>query len=172
MSKFQDGSMLVTPRLKLAPLQASDADAMVSVLDDEKLHEFIGGRPCGIDALRLRYQELVEGSGSDNQLWLNWIVRRAEDETPVGTVQATLTRATSGWIAEIAWVIGVQWQRRGYATESARSLVQWLADRGVAVVTANINPEHQASAKVATRAGFIPTAAEVDGECVWRLSHS
>jgi RimJ/RimL family protein N-acetyltransferase len=40
-----------------------------------------------------------------------------------GTVQATVGPDAGGVHAEIAWVIGTAWQRRGIATEAARALV-------------------------------------------------
>ena len=36
-------------------------------------------------------------------------------------------------------------------------------------VVAHIHPDHAASARVATRAGLLPTPDQVDGEQVWRL---
>ncbi|HEX4659563.1 MAG TPA: GNAT family N-acetyltransferase, partial [Streptosporangiaceae bacterium] len=74
------------------------------------------------------------------------------------------------WEAVVAWVIGTSWQGRGYGSEAAHALVGWLSGHGAAVITAHIHPRHAASARVAERAGLIPTAAEVDGERVWRLA--
>jgi len=162
-----DPATITTERLVLAPLRRVDADAMVDVLDDERLHEFIGGRPAGHAALLRRYERLARGSGNPDEIWLNWIVRHGADQRPIGTMQATVTRLGSGWDAAIAWVIGVPWQARGFATEAARALVDWLHEQGATVITAYIHPDHHASATVATRAGLTPTTEEVDGERVW-----
>ena len=70
--------------------------------------------------------------------------------------------------AEVAWVIGVPWQGRGYATEAAQALVAWLEGVGVTTITAHIHPDHEASAVVASRAGLSPTTELEDGERVWR----
>lgn len=159
-----------TERLVLTPLRPADADSMVDVLGDEQLHEFIGGRPAGLADLRRRYERLVTGSGDPDEIWLNWIVRRGVDLEAVGTVQATVTRLDESWLAEIAWVTGVPWQGQGFAAEAARALVDWLRGRGTTVITANIHPDHHASAKVAARAGLTTTGAFVDGERVWRTT--
>jgi RimJ/RimL family protein N-acetyltransferase len=159
---------ITTERLVLTPLREADADAMVDVLDDERLHDFIGGHPASQADLRRRYRLLVAGSADPDESWLNWIVRRGVDNQPVGTVQATVTRLGNGWTAAIAWVIGVPWQAQGFATEAAQALVGWLHGQGAKVVTANIHPDHHASARVAARAGLRATAEEVDGERVWR----
>jgi len=157
-----------TERLVLTPLRAADADAMVEVLGDQRLHDFIGGRPAGRADLRRRYTRLAAGSGDPDQIWLNWIVRHGADRQPIGTVQATVTRG--GRAAEIAWVIGVPWQAQGFATEAAQALVNWLREQGATVITANIHPDHHASAKVAARAGLTATTDEIDGELVWRTA--
>ena len=138
---------------------------MAPVLDDERLHEFIGGRPLSADELRERYDTLAAGSSEPGVTWLNWIVRLRADGTPIGTVQATLWDGT----AAVAWVIGVEWQGQGFASEAAISLVGWLRERGARTIEAQVHPDHLASAKVAANAGLAPTDDVVDGERVWRL---
>ena len=84
-------------------------------------------------------------------------------------MQATLTRHREGWTAHVAWVVGVPWQGQGFASEAARALVGWRAGHGAHQVLALVHPDHAASARVATRAGFQPTGERVDGEQVWRV---
>lgn len=169
MDKFQSDTIM-TERLSLVPLRPEDADEMVGVLGDERLHEFIGGRPATLAELRDQYVRLVAGPSRPGEVWLNWIVRHRVDSQPVGTVQATITTHDRGRTAHIAWVIGVEWQNRGFASEAALALVDWLRHLGANDVVANIHPDHRASAVVATRAGLEPTEDEADGERVWRTS--
>jgi len=157
-----------TRRLMLTPLRSEDAGPMAMALSDVRLHEFIGGTPASPAELTARYRRMVAGSGDPGEIWLNWIVRLRESSEPVGTVQATLTRQDGRWAAAVAWTVGVPWQGRGYAAEAADALVTWLISQGAAVVTANIHPDHHASAAVAMRAGLAPTSDQVDGERVWR----
>jgi RimJ/RimL family protein N-acetyltransferase len=144
---------------------------MAGVLGDEQRHEFIGGQPATIAGLRDRYARLVAGSSDPDEVWLNWIVRRTSDTQPIGTVQATLTTRDGQSIANVAWVIGVDWQNQGFASEAARALIEWLWEHGADDVIACIHPDHQASAVVATRAGLRPTDEQRDSEQVWRTSH-
>lgn len=163
-----DEGTIGTERLLLTPLGAGDADELVGVLADPGLHEFIGGRPATLVELRARFAAMTAGSGSPDELWRNWVVRRRADGQAVGTVQATLSRRQEGWSAEVAWVVGLAHQGQGYAAEAARALVGWLAERDVGEVVAHIHPGHAASARVAERAGLQPTDDRVDGEVVWR----
>ncbi len=160
---------IVTERLTLTALTVDDADEMVSVLDDERLHEFIDGQPATLDELRDRYRRFVAGPNNPNEVWLNWIARLRRDQLAIGTLQATVSTTLDGLsVADVAWVIGVAWQGHGYATEAARSLIAWLNNHGVDDVTAHIHPIHHASAIVASRAGLHPTDEQHDGETVWR----
>lgn len=161
---------IATQWLLLTPLRPEDAEPMAGVLADKRLHEFIGGSPASAADLRARYRRLAVGSPDPGEAWLNWIVRLSATGEPVGTVQATVVRRGERWEAVVAWVIGTAWQGRGYASEAARALVDWLSGQGATVITAHIHPRHTASARVAERAGLVPTAGEVDGERVWRLA--
>ena len=76
--------MIHTPRLVLRALRVEDAEEMVTVLGDPALHEFIGGDPATLAELARPLRRWVAGSGSDDEVWLNWIVRRRDDEVSGG----------------------------------------------------------------------------------------
>lgn len=161
---------LHTARLTLLPLRVEHAEEMAAVLSDPDLHAFIGGAPANEPALRTRYQRLVAGSPDPAVSWCNWVLRLRGTGRLTGTVQATITTDDQGGVAEIAWVVGTPWQRRGLATEAARALVVWLGKHAVRTVIAHIHPDHKASATVATAAGLTPTDESHDGEVRWRLT--
>jgi RimJ/RimL family protein N-acetyltransferase len=163
-----DASAIETERLTLTPLAVDDADAMAEVLADERLYEFTGGEPPDAQTLRARYSQMLAGSGRADETWLNWVVRRRSGGRPVGTVQATVVEGDGRTTAWVAWVVGAEWQGRGYATEAGRALVAWLREAGVDDVRAAIHPEHRASEAVASRVGLGLTDEIVDGERVWR----
>jgi RimJ/RimL family protein N-acetyltransferase len=154
----------------LEPLRVDHAGEMFAVLDDDALHRFVGGRPVGEAELRARYARQVAGRSPDGRRrWLNWIVRRSADGVAMGFVQATVSDGDEGGrlTAELAWTIGVAFQRRGYAREAALAVVGWLRSRGVARFVAHIHPDHAASATVARALDLRPTAIVVDGEVRW-----
>jgi len=144
----------------------ADAGEMVQVLSGEALYTFTGGAPPALAELRARYAWQAAGRSPDGrEEWRNWVIRREPAGEAVGYVQATITDAGSR--AEIAWVVGLDWQGRGYATEAAQALVAWLDSRGVESVQAHIHPGNAASAAVARRAGLLPTGSFRDGERRW-----
>jgi RimJ/RimL family protein N-acetyltransferase len=93
-------------------------------------------------------------------------VLRIGDGAAVGTLQATL----SGAEAELAWVVGSAHQGRGYASEAAVAVRDWLRTQGIEEFTAHIHPDHAASAGVARRLGLVAGAVRQDGEVRWASS--
>lgn len=161
--------VIATRRLDLVPLRSRDADEMFGVLADPRLYSFIGAGPPSREALRARFERQTVGHSSGGaEEWYNWIVRLRSTGVAIGFVQATIVE--SGDVASTAWLIGVPWQGRGFAAESARAVVMWLERRGVRTIVAHVRPDHHASAAVARHAGLEPTGDfDFDGEQVWRL---
>jgi len=157
-----------TVRLKLEPLRVDHADELAPALDDGRLHAFIGGRPASVDELRDRYARQVVGQSTDGTYgWFNWIVRLRETGTAVGTVQATLSKEHGLTTADIAWIVAVPYQGRGYAGEAAAAMTTWLQHNGADILVAHIDPDHGASIGVARHLGLRPSDIMVDGETRW-----
>jgi RimJ/RimL family protein N-acetyltransferase len=151
--------------LLIEPIDRADAAALAAVVSDLALYGFIGGEPPSAAALDERIDGWLAGSRNAGETWHNWTLRLTAEEV-IGHLQATVT--DDGAAADIAWMVGTPWQRRGYASEAASELVRWLESIGVRRITAHIHPDHAASARVAERAGLAPTERIEDGEVVWR----
>lgn len=161
---------ITTRRLTLLPLRVDHADEMAAVLAAPELYSFIGGYPPTPRELRARYARMIAGSGDPAVSWCNWVIELSGPQCLAGTVQATISVGDGPPQAEIAWVVGAQWQGRGIASEAAQALVAWLRQQSVHAVFAHIHPRHQASAAVAAAAGLAPTDEWQDGEVRWRLT--
>ena len=162
---MNDRGPIATNRLRLQPLSPDDAEEMAGVLNDPALYRFIGGEPPTVSELRELYASWVAGPARDGDDWHNWSVRLA-DGTPIGHMQATVLER--GISADVAWIVGSPWQGRGYATEAAKAVVEWLEAQGIGTITAHVNPRHAASERVAEHAGFVRTDLVEGGEVVWR----
>ena len=98
------------------------------------------------------------------------MIRLADGGQAIGHLQATVLDGDRS--ADIAWLVGIAWQGRGYASEAARALVGWLEANDIDTITAHVHPEHVASARVAERAGLEATTEVEDGEVVWRRARA
>ena len=158
----------VTERLDVEPLVVAHAAELAALLDDARLHEFIGGEPLRPVELAARFERLAGRRSADgSQLWGNWVLRRRDTGLAVGTVQATLpSGGPSAGPAEIAWVVASAAQGHGFAKEAARGLADLLAGSGWTVI-AHVHPGHVASQRVAAAAGLTVTEIVQDGEQRW-----
>jgi len=169
VADWVEAQPLLSELLALEPLRVEDADEMAPLLDDPGLHTFTGGQPATLQELRARYTQQIVGRPPDgSQRWLNWIVRRRDDGQAVGFVQATISEQAGVLTADVAWVVAVSQQRRGYAREAAQLMADWLRQQQVHLVVAYVHPRHHASNAVARRIGLTPTDTWVDGEVLWR----
>ena len=155
-------------RLVLEPLRVDHAGELVDVLSDAGLFTFTGGSPPSLEELERRYARQVAGPGRPDEVWHNWVVRVGIEGPAVGYVQATL--GPQDGVAELAWVIGTDWQGRGIAREAARLVLDHLLALGVRRVVAHVHPDHVASQRVAASLGLVPTPVLVDGEVEWQLA--
>ena len=157
-----------TARLILEPLRVAHSEEMAKLLADTSLYKFLGEQPATEDQLRSRYTRLVSGQSPDGQRgWLNWIVRDRERNDAVGTVQAETRHTGAMMSAELAWVIGARYQRKGYAREAASGLMTWLRQREFRVFIAHVHPDHTASMAVARYLRLEPTDVIFEGETRW-----
>ena len=155
---------IVTERFILRPLEVDDATEMVELLADFSLYGYSGGEPPTLEELQTRYRRQVSGSADPGESWLNWIIRTSPDGHAIGFIQATV----GDFKADLAWLVGVDHQGSGVATEATDAVKTWLVSKGVGRVEAHIHPAHDASRAVARRIGMLPTGAfDEDGEELW-----
>jgi RimJ/RimL family protein N-acetyltransferase len=172
LDRWAEPPMLQGRHLSLEPLRVGHAAEMALALDDPGLHRFTGGAPATRDDLAQTYARRLLGPADGSRRWLNWVLRRTVENQAVGTVQATIGRTDGHVVAEVAWVVGTPFQGRGYATEAARVLVDWIRTQGAVTVIAHVHPDHAVSAAVARAVGLAPTDTIVDGEVRWRTPDS
>lgn len=158
--------------MMLTPLRISDAPEMVHVLADSELYTFTGGEPPGLVELAARYERQLEGPAgqdqSNEEIWLNWIVRESGFGQALGLAQATITHTSLGASADLAWLIGTEHRGQSYGRHAAEMMAFWLVGQGVERHTAHIHAEHIASQRVAASIGLEDSGQlDADGEQIW-----
>jgi RimJ/RimL family protein N-acetyltransferase len=159
---------IATDRLSLQPMRPADAEDLFEIMRDPAIGASMGEPPPeSVAAVRARIESWISGPGSeDDERWINWIAR-THDGSPVAHLSATIR----GSLAWLAWIVGVESQRRGYATEAARALKDHLATNGIGTFAATIRAGHEASEGVARNLGLLVTDEVIKGEQVWRTEH-
>ncbi len=152
----------------LEPLTIEHAGEMVDVLAPSAIYDHIGGVAPTVTQLTERYKRQVVGHSGDGQEgWMNWIVRTQDSGEAVGFTQATLANKGGVVYANVAWVISPVHQGRGFATDAARIMCDWLRSQGVELLVANISPANVPSVAVARNLGLHATETITDGETRW-----
>jgi RimJ/RimL family protein N-acetyltransferase len=163
--------VIETARLFLREMTLDDLDFMAALLGDADVMRYFphvedrDGARGSIEKNRARYER--DGHG----FWL--AVDKATAE-PVGRVGLLRQQPFSDGVdhAEVAYMIHVPYQRRGYAFEAAAAVRDWAFARDYDHVISLIRPENTPSEAVARKLGLVPTQhVEFFGMAhrVWRL---
>jgi len=151
--------VLATERLDVLPMTAEAIEAMLDE-DGERLQALTGATfpdpavapPLLADALpfiRDRLRDRPEELG-----WWVWLFVRRDTGEAVGSVGLSGFPDGDGAVL-MGWSTYPAQQKRGYAGEAVRELVEWaLAQPGVRLVRATIPPGNTPSIRVAEKAGF------------------
>jgi len=157
-------------RLELTPLPAAAAEALP---DDRSAAAAVIGSSLPdawpqMDLLDvLPMQAAAEPATERFGIWL--MIER-DTNTVVGDIG--FMGPPDGGVVEIGFSVVPDRRRRGYATEAARSLVDWaFADPAIREITARSEPENEASARVLSAAGFA-RIGESRGVVRWRRTRS
>ncbi|WP_162291256.1 GNAT family N-acetyltransferase [Vogesella sp. LIG4] len=132
---------------------AGHAAELFPLLADPALYAYIDqAPPASLDAFTARLRRLENRCSPDGcEQWLNWAIRLPEQGL-AGYVQATVYADAS---ADIAYVVGSRFQRRGIASEACRQMLNRLrAEHGVKRCYATVDRRNQASAALLHKLGF------------------
>ena len=155
---------LETPRLLLEPILPAHAPMLNESLQDEELYRFIPqDPPPSLEALTDRYDFLSARRSPDgHEAWLNWAVRDKRSGDYVGTLEATVDEDP---LAFIAYMVFVPYQRRGFAAEACRRLLEHLVDDyRVGVVATEIDTRNTASIALVESLGFERVGFQKDAD--------
>jgi ribosomal-protein-alanine N-acetyltransferase len=109
---------------------------------------------------------------------LPWSVRaivRRDDRVMIGFVNfhgpPGVNDIEADGAAELGWTVFPEHRRLGYATETARCLMEWARDEhGVRQFISSTTPGNTPSLRVHEKLGFRRTGQVVDGEIIFELA--
>jgi ribosomal-protein-alanine N-acetyltransferase len=150
----KDSNLVIeTDRLVLEPITIEHADKMFLLLQDELLYKFIPSDPPVMEALKNRYQRWQARQSPDGkEVWLNWAAKGRNTPHYIGHFQ-------SGWDEKngfsIAYIVGVEFQKQGYAREAVASVISFLKTKmNAGKIKSWVDTRNQASICLMKRLGF------------------
>ena len=147
------GLGMYTDRLRIETLACHHAQEVFELLQDRRIYKYIPeAPPPSVEALEVRYRQLVAGPGPDTgQRWLNWTMFLKQIAFPIGSLQATVATTQ----AEIAYIVYPEYWGNGFAKEGVIWLLNYLStEAGVTEALANIDVCNAASIALVRSVGF------------------
>ena len=122
--------------------------------------------------VRLRREQL-----QIHPAWKPWLLRAMvlrEDRTMVGFANfhgpPGVNDIAASDAVELGWTVFPAYRGNGYATETARALMDWAtAEHGIRRFVWSTTPDNGPSLRVHEKLGFLRTGAIVDGEIIFEL---
>jgi RimJ/RimL family protein N-acetyltransferase len=144
---------ITTARLVIRPLARADITEFTRYRNLADVARF---QDWPLPYTRDLAHELLDGidgtNGPTTDVWVQLAIAREQDDVLVGDLAVWLD--AQGALAVIGYTVAPEHQGRGYATEAAGALVDWLIGTGVHRIAATLDPGNFASARVLERLGF------------------
>ncbi len=144
-----------TDRLLLRPMRLEDAVSLAARRSEPAVARFQNWIvPYPIEKAEELVADVAAMEGPENERW--WMVAIVDPaaEEPVGDLVVHMTWEMRS--AEIGYTLGSRHWGKGYATEAAQALIEFLfTDPSVTRISASLHPDNIASAMVLERLGFV-----------------
>jgi len=138
---------ILTPRLRLRPVRATDLDAILAIYTHPQVAPWIGAHD------RAKVEEEYERWRTSDLPW--WAVENRATGELIGDGGLQLLEGR-GPEVELGYDLHPNAWGRGYATELARAWLDHAWERGIDEVVAVVKPGHAASRRVLEKAGLSP----------------
>ncbi len=159
-----------TKRLRMHLIKKEHAGLTYTVLQSPNLYSYIPQKPPTLKELEKKFEwwEKNTESPDGTEYWLNWIVVEKVTLTTIGTIQIGIHKENRE--GAIAYMIGIDFQGKGYGTEAVKALLDHChTEYSVQVFKAWIDTRNIASLRLVQKIGmnkvdFLQNADHFDGE--------
>ncbi|NNC41808.1 MAG: GNAT family N-acetyltransferase, partial [Acidimicrobiia bacterium] len=144
-----------TDRLLLRPVRLEDAVSLAARRSEPAVARFQNWTlPYPIEKAEELVAELVTMDGPQNEQWWMAVIVDSTTDEPIGDLAVHMTWGMRS--AEIGYTLGSRHWGKGYATEAAEALIEFLfSHQSLTRISASLHPDNVASAMVLERLGFL-----------------
>jgi RimJ/RimL family protein N-acetyltransferase len=145
--------LIGTERLVLRRFRAADAETLAAYRSDPEVARYQSWTaPVTVEQARVIVASLAAGD-PDRPGWFQYAIERTSDRVHIGDVGVDLH--SNRRQADIGFTLAPAYQRRGYAAEAVRAVLDHLFRvRGLHKVSAEVDARNTPSARVLERVGF------------------
>lgn len=153
---------LETQRLLIRPWRAEEADRVLDIYSRWEVARWLGAKPRAmesIDEARAAIERWSALNAANDDRFGSWAVEVRDTGVAAGTVLFKLLPNSDGSPAsdvEVGWHLHPDSQGHGYATESARAVIERGFAAGIPEIFAVVYPANTASLAVCRRLGMTP----------------
>jgi ribosomal-protein-alanine N-acetyltransferase len=139
---------IATRQLILEPLRLDHAELCMDCLTDANLYTYVPqDPPANVGELKLRFSELLRGSGTPDESWLNWFGKSRSSGQYVCSVQATVSKSKR--MSYLAYQTFATFRGQGFAKEACGAVISYLSSAcGTKLFRAEIDSRNVASRKL------------------------
>jgi RimJ/RimL family protein N-acetyltransferase len=145
---------LETERLRLRRSRPDDAGTISAYRSVPDVQRYQGWERTDPQGVREQIEEMAARAPGEPGGWVQLSVEERESGRLVGDVGLSPAEGEPG-VIKVGYTISPEFQRRGYATEAVRALVDYAFDAlGADVVRAYASGENEPSIRVAEKVGM------------------
>lgn len=145
---------LETERLRLRRSRPEDAETISAYRSIPEVRRYQGWERTDPQGVREQIEEMAARAPGEPGGWVQLSVEERESGRLVGDVGLSPAEGEPG-VIKVGYTIAPEFQRRGYATEAVRALVDYAFDvLGADIVRAYASEENDPSIRVAEKVGM------------------
>jgi RimJ/RimL family protein N-acetyltransferase len=152
--------VLETSRLRLRALTLEDFTPLAQLWQHVDVVRYITGTPLSLEAI---WSKMLQMAGHWALLGFGyWVIEDKERKTFYGSAGLGFFKrglpAPFDEVPEMGWVLHPDFHGHGYAFEAVDAILHWVPKRfGATPLVCMIDPDNQASLKLARKSGFTLT---------------
>jgi RimJ/RimL family protein N-acetyltransferase len=151
MSRFE---AFETARLLIRNLAPGDAESFYAYKCLPEATQYQYWRPKSLDEIVCFIRDMQTVEPNTPGTWLQLAICLKDDGIMIGDIGIHFSEDEE-FQAEIGYTISPAWQHKGYASEAAKAILEYLfTSLGIHRVHASVDPRNIASAAVLERLGF------------------